>query len=189
MNAYHFTHLSLLALGGGIEGRTRLQNAIFFIRILAGNSEDLGYWEHFYGPYSDEVAAAVNRLKSLAFVQQTTIGSEPWSEGFETVRLKFELTEEGWQVALTKAHQNPQAWQKIEGAAKRLRDCAEIGYMTMCLAAKTYFAFYRDDQPLARCEYAEAVKTAGWQPRREEVQNSLAFLKHLGLADRDGMMA
>src|SRR5438477_8658832 len=128
MNAYHFTHLSLLALGGGIQGRTKLQKTIYFLGILTGDMPDLGYRAHFYGPYSDEVAAAVNRLKSLGFLQQTSQSTGAWDEGgFEIARQDFQLTDEGRGVAQQKAKNSPHAWKKIQKAVQHLESAGEIG--------------------------------------------------------------
>src|SRR5260370_681422 len=130
MNAYHFTHLSLLALGGRIQGRTKLQKTIYFLGILSGNLDDLGYRAHFYGPYSDEVAASVNRLKSLGFLQQTSLRTGAYGDGgFEIARQDFELTDEGTLIAEQKAKENPEPWKKIQEAVVRLKAAGEIDYM------------------------------------------------------------
>lgn len=182
MNAYDFTHLALLALGGSIQGRTKLQKTIYFLGILTGNLDDLGYRAHFYGPYSDEVAAAVNRLKSLGFLQQTTQSTGARDEGgFEIARQDFELTDEGEAVAQQKADNNPSPWKNIQKAAQHLKSAGEIGYMRMSVAAKTYFML-RKTQKANALELAEMAKKLGWDPTPAEINESVSFLEKLGLA-------
>jgi len=181
MNAYDFTHLSLLALGGSIEGRTKLQKTIYFLGILTENLDDLGYRAHFYGPYSDDVAAAVNRLKSLGFVQQTSLHTGAMGEGgFEISRQDYQLTDEGKSIAQQKADNSPAAWNKIQNAVKHLRSAGEIGYMRMSVAAKTYFML-RGSQKATTSELAEAAKRLGWNPTKIEINESVRFLEKLGL--------
>ena len=104
MTPYDFVHLSLLAVGGEIQGRTKLQKTIYFLGILSGTLPKLGYRPHFYGPYSDAIAAAVNRLKSLGFITENTVGiGAMGSSGFEIARHDFRLTEEGKLIAQKKA--------------------------------------------------------------------------------------
>ncbi len=69
MNTYDFVQLALYSLGGEIKGRTKLQKTIYFLAITSGaDPHEFGFGPHFYGPYSEEVADAVDRLKSLGFV-------------------------------------------------------------------------------------------------------------------------
>src|SRR5579863_10430213 len=104
MNAYDFVHLVLNAMGGQIQGRTKLQKTIYFLGILTGNIDELGYRAHYYGPYSDTVAAAVNRLKALGFVEEGSLQTGMVGEdGFEIARHDFTLTEQGKEIAEKKA--------------------------------------------------------------------------------------
>jgi uncharacterized protein YwgA len=111
MSPYDFVHLSLLAVGDEIRGRTKLQKTIYFLGVLAKTLPELGYRPHFYGPYSDAVASSVNRLKSLGFVTENSVGAGVvGSSGFEIARHDFRLTEEGKQIAQEKAKRNPDVW-------------------------------------------------------------------------------
>ena len=75
MNAYDFVHLAMVALGGEIKGKTKLQKTIYFMGVMSGSLRDLGYQAHFYGPFSADVADAVGRLKSVGFVHETSEGT------------------------------------------------------------------------------------------------------------------
>src|SRR5579872_2376708 len=86
--------------GGEIWGRTKLQKTIYFLGILTGNLEDLGYRAHYYGPYSDSVTAAVARLKALGFVSESSLHTGAVSDdGFEIARHELVMTEEGKSIA------------------------------------------------------------------------------------------
>jgi uncharacterized protein YwgA len=55
MDAKEFVQLSMLAMGSEIQGKTKLQKTVYFLGLMTGCLDDLGYRAHFYGPYSDEV--------------------------------------------------------------------------------------------------------------------------------------
>src|SRR5260370_11693188 len=108
-----------------------------------GTLPKLGYRPHFYGPYSDAVASAVNRLKSLGFITENTVGiGAIGSSGFEIARHDFRLTEEGKLIAQKKADQNPEVWEGISRVAKRFLEAGRSAYMWMSFAGKNIFLLY-----------------------------------------------
>lgn len=184
MNPYDFTHLSLLALGGTVRGRTKLQKTIYFLGLLTGNLEDLGYRPHYYGPYSDSVADAVNRMKSLGFVQEAALGTGALSaSGFEIARHDFALTNEGRRVARNKANQNPPAWTKIESAVELFSAAGDLDYMEMSVAAKTIYMLSKKEKPATPLELSESAKALGWNPSPAEITRSIGFLEKLDLVE------
>jgi uncharacterized protein len=182
MNPYDFVHLALLAVGGQISGRTKLQKTVYFLGILTGSLDELGYRPHYYGPYSSTVADAVNRLKALGFVQQSSLHTGAVDDsGFEIARHDFGLTDEGKKIAEKKREQNPVAWKKIEHAVTRFKKGGEIDYMQMSVAAKTIFMLSEKGKPATAMELSESAKKLGWNPKAQEIADSIEFLKKLGL--------
>src|SRR5438309_12096004 len=100
MKTYDFVHLSLLAVGGEIRGKTKLQKTVYFLGLMTGCLDDLGYRAHFYGPYSDDVADAIGWLSTIGAVNQTSAGVGTVDHsGFEIRRHDFRLNEQGRQFA------------------------------------------------------------------------------------------
>ncbi len=185
MTPYDFIHLVLLAVGEEIRGRTKLQKTVYFLGILTGNLDDLAYRPHFYGPYSDAVASAVNRLKALGFVQESSLHTGMVnSEGFEIARHDFQLTEEGCKIANQKATQNPAAWQKIKRAVDLFKKGGDIDYMQMSVAAKAYFMLSEKGKPASAAELSESAKKLGWDPKPAEIAESIGFLEKLELVTK-----
>src|SRR5262249_40853843 len=71
MDPNDFVVLAILAMGGEIQGKTKFQKAVYFLGLLTGCIDDLGYRAHFYGPYSDDVANAIDRLRTIGAVDLT----------------------------------------------------------------------------------------------------------------------
>jgi uncharacterized protein YwgA len=182
MTPYDFIHLTLYAIGGEIRGRTKLQKTVYFLGVFTGAIKELGYRPHFYGPYSDSVAAGLNRLKSLGFVAESTLGSGAvGASGFEVARHDFRLTEEGERIAKEKTAQNPEVWNKLQQATQRFKRGGEIDYMRMSVAAKTYFMLTQNGKPATANELSESAKSLGWDAKPEEITKAISFLSKLGL--------
>jgi uncharacterized protein YwgA len=183
MNPYDFVHLALYALGGQVQGRTKLQKTMYFLGILTGNLEALGYRAHYYGPYSDLIAAAVNRLKAIGFLQQSSLHTGAYGEdGFEIARHDFVLTDEGGRIAEQKSKDNPQAWKKLETAVSHFKKAGDVDYMKMSVAAKTFFMLSEKGKRSTVAELSESAKALGWNPKPQEIADSVKFLQTLGLA-------
>ena len=132
IDAYDFVHLALLAVGGEIRGKTKLQKTVYFLGVLTDSVDQLGYRAHYYGPYSQEVANACSRLRSLGFVDQNLCGGGTVGEsGFEVGRYDFRLTDTGRAVAALKARKYAELEEGLNRAAGKLKDAGEINYMKM----------------------------------------------------------
>jgi uncharacterized protein YwgA len=140
MSPYDFLHLTLLAVGGEIRGRTKLQKTVYFFGVLSNALPELGFRPHFYGPYSDAITEGLSKLKSRDFVTEWVLSAGTiGARGFEIARHDFRLTEAGRKIAEQKAQANPLVWKKLEEVAQRVRAAGDIDYMRMSVAAKTFF--------------------------------------------------
>src|SRR5690349_13610334 len=99
IETYDFVHLSLVALGGEVEGKTKLQKLIYFIAVLNNCAGDIGYRPHYYGPYSSEVADAIDLMLAQRFVTQSRVGGISVDAfGFEKSRTDYRLTQDGKEI-------------------------------------------------------------------------------------------
>lgn len=182
MRTYDFVHLAMLALGEGIQGKTKLQKTIYFIAILAGCAEELGYRPHYYGPYSDDVADAVKRLKAVDFITQDTMHFGALNDaGFEIARHDFRLTDDGRAIAKQKAQADPESWRRIKEAVHIFKAAGDLDYMRMSVAAKTFFILQEEGGKATTEQICHVAKQLGWNPSPREVTESCRFLNRLGL--------
>lgn len=182
MRAYDFVHLAMFALGDAIRGKTKLQKTMYFLGLLAGCSEELGYRPHYYGPYSGDVADAIKRLKAVDFVtQDTTHFGAIDNAGFEIARHDFRLTDDGRAIAEQKSQADSELWQRIQDAVARFKAAGDLDYMRMSVAAKTFFILQREGGKATTEQISEAAKRLGWNPSANEVAESSDFLQRLNL--------
>lgn len=181
IDAYDFVHLALFAVGGEIKGKTRLQKTVYFLGVLTDSVDQLGYRAHYYGPYSQEVANACSRLRSLGFVDQNVCGGGIVAEsGFEVARYDFRLTDAGRAVAELKARKYAELNRTLKKAAEKLKVAGEINYMKMSIAAKTHFLL----EEKGRARKDELVKLArrlGWDVTEPDVDEAGEYLQKLDL--------
>src|SRR5690242_11799546 len=121
MEAKDFVPMALLALGGEVQGKTKLQKIVYFLGLMTGLEEELGYRAHFYGPYSDDVAAAVGWLKTIGAVEQFSLGRKATDQsGFEIRRYDFRLNDQGRKFAEATARRYPEVMSQLRKAVSRL---------------------------------------------------------------------
>lgn len=182
MDPYDFVQLALLAAGGEIKGKTKLQKTMYFLGVITGHLEDLGYRPHFYGPYSEDVADAVDRLVSVGFVDQEIRGGTAVNEfGFEIYRYDFRLNADGKAVAKAKAARDPKLWKKLSEAAGILKRAPNLDYVKLSIAAKTYFMLGEKKSPATMAELADLAKQFGWGVTASQVRDAARYLNTLGL--------
>jgi uncharacterized protein YwgA len=186
MTSYDFLHLTFLAVGGEIRGRTKVQKTVYFLGVLSNLLPDLGFRPHFYGPYSDAISEALIKLKARDFLTESVHSAGAiGSRGFEIARHDFQLTEEGQKIAEQKAKANPVLWKKLQDVAARFKKAGDIDYMRMSVAAKTYFMLQNSGQPASLIQLSESAKELGWDATADDINESISFLERLGLVKRE----
>ncbi len=186
IDAYDFVHLGLLAVGVEIKGKTKLQKTVYFLGVLTNSVDQLGYRAHYFGPYSQEVANACSRLRSLGFVDQKVCGGGTVGEsGFEVARHDFSLTEDGRAVANLKARKYVELTEALNKAVEKLNDAGEIDYMKMSIAAKTHFLLEEKGQA-GKDELVKLARRFGWDVSNQDVDEAGEYLRGLGLLEVGG---
>lgn len=185
MKPTDFVQLTLLALGGSISGKTNLQKKVYFLGILTGQLDKLGYRPHYYGPYSETVATAVEDLKTVGALDQNVTSAFGVDEmGFERRRYDYSLTLDGRRLAEAKKAKFCDVWDSLKIAVTKLRAAGDRDYMKLSIAAKTHFMLRKHEAPLADDELAQLAPRFGWRVTADEVKEAAAYLAKLNLVTR-----
>ena len=184
MTTYDFVHLVIHASGDQIAGRTKLQKTVYFVGVMSGMLPYLGYRPHFYGPFSPDVAEAVEDLRSLKFLKQEAQGMNAVdSRGFEVARYDYTLTGEGKQIAEEKAQQHSAVWKRITVAVKRLNAADASDYVKLSIAAKAYFMHGKSSRPTTPEELSKMGQQFGWKVSEQQLQEANEWLETLDLVE------
>lgn len=180
MTPYDFVHLAMLAVGSEIRGKTKLQKTIYFLGLLTGQLEELGFRAHYYGPYSDDISDAASTLEGLGFVSSSiaSVGSvDP--AGFEIRRTDYRLTEEGRAIAETKARQHSGLFERLKQAVVGMRQAGDLDYMELSIAAKTDFMLREKKASVTDAELEQLARCFGWNVSAQQIARAAAYLDKL----------
>ncbi|HNQ24865.1 MAG TPA: hypothetical protein PKK06_17430 [Phycisphaerae bacterium] len=184
MDTYDFVHLALLAMGSDIKGKTKLQKTVYFLGVLTGMIDELGYRPHFYGPYSDDVAGGIGRLRALRFVDQNVTGMGTVDQsGFEVYRYDYRLNDDGRKVAQQKAKRHREAWERIQQAAQMLKHGGDLDYMKLSVAAKAFFMLGEKKGRASIEDLTLLAKRFGWSVTNDQIKEAAGYLERLGLVE------
>lgn len=184
MDTRDYVSLTILALDGRIEGKTKLQKVIYFTGVLTNCLDELGYQAHFYGPYSDRVSAAVGQLKSAGVVEQNVTDWGIDRSGFEIKRYDFRLSPVGAEYAKRLASRFTAEWKKIQKAITTYQEAGDVDYMALSIAAKTYVMLGQQNGKPSQADLVKLAPRFGWTVSEAQVQTAAEYLQKLGLLQR-----
>lgn len=183
MDARDFVALTLLAAGGHVQGKTKLQKLVYFVAVLTDTIDELGYRAHFYGPYSDEVADAVGQLRAIGAVDQNVTDWGLDRAGFEVRRHDFRLNEAGERFAGTVARRRSDLWQKVQSAFRVYQSAGDRDYMALSIAAKAYFLLGQKKGVSSIPDLAKLAPRFGWSVTPEQLKDAAKYLQKLNLVE------
>lgn len=163
---------------GKFIGRTLLQKAIFFINELA--DQNISFRPHYYGPYSSEVAVALENLVGIGFLNETGERfSGGWNVWGEVKRYTFELTGEGKEIVQTIKKTNE--YKDIKKTLKKLGEFAESkDYDKLSKAAKIYH-IVKSKGKITEANIKKEASRLGWFLKHEEIDEMSSLLEKLNL--------
>lgn len=160
-------------------GRTLLQKAVYFVNELA----DLGVYfrPHYYGPYSSDVAVALENLVSIGFLNETEERFSPdWNVWGEVRRYTFELTSEGKEIL--KGIKATSGYKEINKILKKLdRFKVSQDYNKLSKAAKIYH-IVKSNGEVTVPKIKKEASLLGWSlESTDDIDEMSSFLEKLEL--------
>jgi len=176
-------HAVLLAVqeSGELKGRTLLQKKVFFASTLAG--EALGFTPYYYGPYSREVADAVDSLVSNGFLKERidVFGEGPNVFG-EWRRHSYQLTEDGERLARAILSEGEaKGW--MEALRKVNSHEFSEDFNLLSIAAKVA-TIVKEARLASIQEINQKAREYGWDLDPNEISRVGEYLEHVGLVER-----
>lgn len=173
------------ACGEKVKGRTHLQKLAYFVSEIMGF--DAGYEPHYYGPYSETVAATVQGQVSRKLLDEQ-MKSFPGSfvgHDFPHKRYEYTITGRG-RAALEWRREQQDAQADFDNAEALLKKLVENdpSYKVLSWAAKLYLILLQEVQEGGTTLSAArrlADKEYGWPMTHAEIQEGLNLLKNADL--------
>ncbi len=150
MNEYAI--VKLIASAGCVDSRKRLQKCVYLLQ-LAGCELGAEYYLHLYGPYSRDVAEAIDYLASVEFIKEATRENDFWG-----IQYLYTITEKGREVLEKheKKREGKEAVAKLKPFLDIFKELVQQDLLVLELAAT--IAFFKN-------------KGFSWQEARDKTKS------------------
>ena len=147
-------------------------------------SASVRFFPHYYGPYSREVAEAVDSLVSAGILKETAESfpsiQTPWGE---STRYTYQLPENLFAriINLLEKRVGKQNYSRICESLKKINDRQEASnYKALSIAAKVLQIL--DEKGTMRVgDFPKEAKKLKWNLNPSDVSKAATFLKNIGL--------
>lgn len=157
---------------GAIEGRTVIQKLAYFANLRLG-IDGITYKDYFYGPFSREVALALENLASSLFVRETV-------HPIPIEHYTYELTDDGKDLAAIVMKESPAEHNIVKSIVVVCKEHCELQARPMSCAAKVHFI--RNNESIhaeSPQEIRELAKDFGWNMNDHEIERGMTLLNKI----------
>lgn len=164
---------------GCLEGRTLLQKKSYFLTTIM--KEDYQFRPHYYGPYSQIVADAVDSLVSAGLLEEKTDVFPVANIFGEGKRYSYTITKDGQEFLDFVKEKKIDDFDKWQSALSRInsRDIS-TDFNLISIAAKMHYIL-SEDKKLSANNICAKAKELGWNVKVEDIQKVAEDLVELGL--------
>jgi uncharacterized protein YwgA len=164
----------LYAVDDAVDGRTTIQKLAYFASVRA--KIDMGYFPHYYGPYSSEVATNLENLVALDFLVETGR-----STMHNRIMYRYYLTKDGEALAKRIEARYPEEFAIIENVVKKCGRIVHYNMNVLSWAAKVHYILTKSAKPLTYSDAVAVGKSFGWKLSEKEIQSAVKLLSALKL--------
>ncbi|WP_292410450.1 MULTISPECIES: hypothetical protein [unclassified Methanoculleus] len=182
MDEFDGVLVMLMAAGGRIAGRTTIQKLGYFSTIP--EVIQAHYRPHYYGPYSADIAGAIQALVSYGFIEERVeMPDAPGSASTpDWKRYTYSLTGDGEKLVRRLKEEHPSEALEIEEIVGVCRDTANLDSRVLSWAAKVHYIRTREKRDMPHDEIREIARTLNWDLTEEQIGRGVALLKNLHFA-------
>jgi len=179
MDEFDGVLVMLKAAGGRISGRTTIQKLGYFSAISGAIKAH--YRPHYYGPYSAEIASAVQALVSYGFVEERV--EAPGSPATpDWKRYTYTLTDDGEKLIPRLEQEHTLDVGEVEAIVSVCKDIVDLDFRILSWAAKIHYIQKLEKKDMTHGEVQEIARTLNWDLTEDQIENGVNLLKNLRLS-------
>ncbi len=182
MDEFDGVLVMLKAAGGRIPGRTAIQKLGYFSTIPSAIGAH--YRPHYYGPYSADIAGAIQALVSYGFIEERM--ETPVAPGSATApdwkRYTYNLTDDGRKLVSRLEKEHTSEARKIGEIVSICKNTASLDSKTLSWAAKVHYIRTLEQRGLSHDEIREIARTLNWDLTEDQIDRGVNLLKNLHLS-------
>jgi len=179
MDVYDAISLTIHSNENIIEGRTAIQKLLYFQTVKIPTFS-IPYRHYFYGPFSRDVASALEDLSAFSYVNEIV-----HSGLYDSY--SYELTKKGNKYAETKTKQFPKEYEKILEIIKICKEFCDLKSAPLSYAAKSYYILTSTEEGRKGKYTNEDVRNIGknfdWNIAEDDIETGISLLQKLNLVN------
>lgn len=162
--------LAIIDASGGAVGRTELQKLGYFASLEAGLG-GIRYKDHFYGPFSKEVAFGIEDTRAALLVNETVRSSPIESYAYS-------LTDDGREIVKRVRSECPEECAVVDRIVAVCRERRVLSAHRLAFAAKSHYLLAQaggeaDRTPAGIERMASGF---GWNLKEDDIKRGAALL-------------
>jgi len=142
---------------------------------------DIKYRPHYYGPYSAEVAGAIQELIDLDFLKEEIDTAK--TTGFpvpdDWKRYRYTLTSDGKKVVELLDLENKEEINKISNLVRTCKETVNLDANMLSYSAKVYYIISSQSKPMTVNEIQKTAGSFGWNLSQNDINDAVDLLKQL----------
>lgn len=175
-DVYDAIALTLRANNDELSNRTTLQKLIYFETLKIESLETIMYRNHFYGPFSHQVASALDDMIAFSYLNEHV---------FSTYNLEsyhYELTKFGKNYANKVKTKFSKQFEIISNIVKACNAHCQLQAKPLSYSAKAHYILVNGGQQEYTIEDVQnTAKKFDWEISTDGAKNGLRLLGDLGL--------
>ena len=178
-DVYDAIVLTLFANSDQLSNRTTLQKLIYFETLKLKSLKTITYSNHFYGPFSYQVASALDETVAFSYL------SEQVSSKYNHESYHYELTKSGKNYACYIKSKFNDQFDIISNIINICKEYCNLQAKLLSYSAKAhYILVHGGKEEYTTDDVKEAAKKFEWQISRNDVESGMTLLERLDLARR-----
>lgn len=180
MDIYDAIAMTIYSNNGKIKGRTAIQKLVYFHTLKIPALDVASYRHYFYGPFSRDVASAMEDMSAFSYVNEIV------HSGIYDSYL-YEITQKGNQYAEKAIKEFPKEYEMISKTVKICNEFCNLKPAPLSFAAKSYYVLTSAEEgrkgQWTIQEVRNVAKNFDWDISEEDVETGIALLQKLGLVE------
>ena len=181
MDRYDLVLAILESNGGTVEGRTTVQKLGYFTSICT-KLDGVSYKDYFYGPFSKDVAIALEDLNAAPLLYET-VRSSPIES------YTYALTDDGRKIVKDVKEECVEECGVIKRIVSACKDHCNLQAHPLSCAAKSHYILnnHENGSGYTPAEIETMAHDFGWNLSEAEIKHGVNLLETLGLLGGRGV--
>jgi len=178
MDVYDTIATILKSNNNMINGRTALQKLAYFSKIKIASIEITSFIHHYYGPFSREVALALDEMTAFSYIEERT------RPGYSFEGYSYTLTNDGIKFADSAKNKFQEESKTIFDIVKKCNDFCNLKVKPLSYAAKAYYILTNIEQgkkEITTEDVERVAKKFDWDISSSDAELGIELLLKLNL--------